>query len=328
MTTSIEWELATQAVSAAPKILIVTHINPDGDAIGSLLGLTNALRARGHKITAAVDGGVPGFMNFLPGAHTVVSELKSGEWDLMISVDSSDEERTGTAGTYGRTHSRKVINLDHHATNTFFGDVYLVMPAAVSATEVIVHWLAHMGQALSLDMAVPLLTGLVTDTLGFRTSNVTAATLEIAMRLMAAGASLNEITARTLDSRPYRTIELWKGALNSVILHGEVIEGIISQADLKRAGLDDVTDGGLVNLLSKVNEARVAVVFKELADGRIEISLRSKPGYDVASVAFSLGGGGHKHASGATIDGPIEAARARILPLLQAVVAAGVPAIK
>jgi phosphoesterase RecJ-like protein len=94
---------------------------------------------------------------------------------------------------------------------------------------------------------------------------------------------------------------------------------------LRRAGLDDVTDGGLVNVLSKVNEARVAVVFKELVDGRIEISMRSKPGYDVAQVAFSIGGGGHKQASGATIDGPLDAARARILPLLQAVAASGIP---
>jgi phosphoesterase RecJ-like protein len=84
----------------------------------------------------------------------------------------------------------------------------------------------------------------------------------------------------------------------------------------------------LVNLLVTANEAQVAVVFKELADGRVEISLRSKPGYDVSQVAFSVGGGGHKQASGATIDGPLEAARARILPLLQAVVAAGSPLIK
>ena len=169
----------------------------------------------------------------------------------------------------------------------------------------------------------PLLTGLATDTLGFRTSNVTAQTLEIATQLMAAGAPLPEIMARTLESKPYRTVELWKYALETVALHDQVVEAVVSQQALKAVGLDEVTDGGLVGLLSKINEARVAVVFKELDNGRVEISLRSKPGYDVSQVAFSVGGGGHKQASGATIDGPIEAARERLLPLLQEVAANG-----
>jgi bifunctional oligoribonuclease and PAP phosphatase NrnA len=324
MTSRIDWAQATAAVDAAQKVLIVTHVSPDGDAIGSLLGLGNALRGRGKPVTCAVDDGVPGFVEFLPGAATVADELKSGSWDLMISVDSSDEERTGNAGAYGRAHSTQVINLDHHATNTFFGDIYLVMPEAVSATEVIYRWLIHMEQPLTLEIAAPLLAGLVTDTLGFRTSAVTADTLRIAMELMAAGASLPDITARTLDSKPYRMIELWKHALPSVALYGQVIAATISQDNLRQAGLDDVTDGGLVSFLNTVNEARVAVVFKELADGRVEISLRSKPGYDVAQVAFSVGGGGHRQAAGATIDGPLEAARQRILDLLQPVVASGV----
>lgn len=328
MSSTVDFVGAAAAVEAAQKVLIVTHVGPDGDAIGTLLGLTNALRQMGRRVTCAVDGGVPSFLEFLPGAGTVQDELKSGEWDLMISVDASDEERTGQVGVYGRGHSQKVINLDHHATNTMFGDIYLVMPTAVSATEVVFHWLNHIGHAVTIEVAVPLLTGLVTDTLGFRTSNVTSDTLGIAMKLMAVGASLHEITARTLDSKPYRMIELWKSALPSTLLNGSVIEAVISQEDLRRAGVDDVTDGGLVNLLVTANEAQVAVVFKELADGRVEISLRSKPGYDVSQVAFSVGGGGHKQASGATIDGPLEAARARILPLLQAVVAAGSPLIK
>lgn len=324
MTSSIDFAGATAAVQAAQKILIVTHVSPDGDAIGTLLGLTNALRQMGRRVTCAVDGGVPGFLEFLPGAGTVQAELKSGAWDLMISVDASDEERTGQVGIYGRAHSQQVINLDHHATNTLFGSIYLVLPTAVSASEVVYHWLNHIGHSITVEVAAPLLVGLVTDTLGFRTNNVTADTLGIAMKLMAAGASLHEITARTLDSKPYRSIELWKTALPSVKLQDEVIEGVITQADLQNAGLEDATDGGLVNLLVSANEAKVAVVFKELPDGRFEISLRSKTGYDVSQVAFSVGGGGHKQASGATIDGPLESARARILPLLKAVVAAGV----
>lgn len=316
-TQTTNWTEATQAVDTAERILIVTHIQPDGDAYGSLLGLANALRERGRQVDTAVDGGVVDFAKFLPGAESIKSKLKSGRWDLMISVDSSDEERTGKTGAYGRKHSSRVINLDHHATNTFFGDIFLVKPEAVSATEVIYEWLHHMRQPLTPAVAVPLLTGLVTDTLGFRTSNVLPSTLEIAVELMRAGASLTEITQRTLDSKSYSTIALWKNALATVELHGEVIEASITRDNLKAAGIIEMTDGGLVGLLNTVNEAMIAVVFKELEDGRVEISLRSKPGYDVAQVAFSIGGGGHKQASGATIPGPLDAARARVLPLLQ-----------
>jgi phosphoesterase RecJ-like protein len=317
MTSRTDWAEASAALQAASSILIVTHVNPDGDALGSMLGLGNVLRERGKKITCAVDGGVPGFLNFLPGASSVVDELKKGRWDLMISVDASDEERTGLVGTYGRAHAGAVINLDHHATNTFFGDLYLVMPEAVSAAEVVYHWMRHLGYTISEAAAVPLLTGLVTDTLGFRTSAVTADTLAIAIALMQAGASLPDIINRTLSSKAYRVIQLWKEALTTVRLDGAVIEASILQTALRQAEFEEVTDGGLVSLLNSVNEARVAVVFKELEDGRIEISMRCKPGLDVAQVALSVGGGGHQQAAGATIDGPLEAARERILPLLK-----------
>src|SRR5262245_17559803 len=97
---TIQWAEATEAVKKAASILIVTHVSPDGDAIGSLLGLTLALREQGKKVDAVVDGGVPDFLQFLPGSNTVQGKLKHGKWDLMISSDASDEERTGLAGKY------------------------------------------------------------------------------------------------------------------------------------------------------------------------------------------------------------------------------------
>jgi bifunctional oligoribonuclease and PAP phosphatase NrnA len=320
-----DWNAAAQAVNAAQTILIVTHIKPDGDAIGSLVGLANALRERGKSIEAAVDDGVPGFLMFLPGAKTILPKLKKGKWDLMIAVDASDEERIGLVGAYGQANSQKVVNLDHHPTNTGFGDIHLIMPEAVSATEVIFEWLHEMGHPISQDTAVPLLTGLVTDTLGFRTSNVRPSTLFIAQQLMESGASLSDIVARTLVSKSYSTIELWRQALQSVTLQDSIIAAAITRADLQQAHLPDATDSGLVGLLIAVQEATIAAVFKELADGKVEISFRSKPGYDVAGVAFSLGGGGHKQASGVTIDGPLDAAQERVMPLLREAVKEGAP---
>lgn len=323
----VEWEKAAAALDAAATILLVTHIHPDGDAIGSLLGLQNALRERGKNPDSVVDGGIPEYLRFMPGADLVRPTLLTGEWDLMISLDASDEERTGVAGVFGRAHSKVVMNVDHHPTNTMFGDIYLVQPDAVSTTEVVYDWLAHMGHTLSPDSAVPLLTGLVTDTNGFRTSNVNSRTLQLAQIFMEQGASLREIMARTVGSTPYTTVELWRTALQTVALEHGIISAVITQETLKKVNLPEPTDAGLISFLISTNESRVAVVFKEVADGRIELSFRSKPGYDVSQVALSLGGGGHKQASGATIDGPLEAATERVMPLLRQVVEQGVLAI-
>ncbi len=311
----LQFDSASAAIQSAERILVVTHLSPDGDAIGSLLGITNALRTMGKSVDCAVDEGNLDYLGFLPGAELIQAELKSGDWDLMISVDASDEERTGKAGIYGREHAPKVINLDHHPTNTLFGDIHLIDPVAVSATQVIFDWLIAMDFPLTKEIAAPLLTGLITDTLGLRTNNVTERTLEIAQALMKAGASLTEITQRTLDNKSFQQVSLWKYALATVELHeAGVVVAEVKQEDLKRSGLRDMTDAGLVSFLISVDEAMISVVFKEDQDDTVKLSLRAKPGFDVSKVALEFGGGGHTLASGATIPGNLEEARKKVLP--------------
>lgn len=318
--TSIEktdWQAATDELNRAQSILVVSHVFPDGDAIGSLLGMGNILQEMGKTVALAIDGGVPESFAFLPGAETVLDDLSRGKWDLMISLDASDEERTGNVGAYGRQHCKTVINLDHHVTNTLFGDIKLVDSQAVAAAEVVFRWLQWMEIPINADAAIPLLTGLVTDTLGFRISSVTANTLAIAQDLMNAGASLSEITERALDIRSFSLVNLWKEALQTVTLKDGVIAAEITLDDYARSGTSSETDVGLAGFLIRVNEARISAVFREVEDGDITLSFRSKPGYDVGQVAFELGGGGHKQASGATIPGPMETAKDRVLPLLE-----------
>jgi phosphoesterase RecJ-like protein len=242
---------------------------------------------------------------------------------VMVSTDASDEERTGAVGAYGRAHAKHVINLDHHMTNLFFGDAFLVKVDAVSATEVVLRWLKHMDHPLTKDIAVALLTGLVTDTMGFRTSNVTAETLGMAQELMQSGASITEVTARTLDSKPYRAFKLWSGALQSLSLDDQVVSVNITQEDMKAAGVTDVSDAGLVGMLNQVNEAMIAVIFMEAEGKRVKLSFRAKNGYDVGSVAVNIGGGGHRQASGATVEGTLDEVRERVMPLLKQAVADG-----
>jgi bifunctional oligoribonuclease and PAP phosphatase NrnA len=319
-----EWQKATEAIQNAQTILIVTHISPDGDAIGSALGLANALMQMGKQVTVADDDGVPDYLRFLPHADSVVTALSEGAaWDVMISTDASDEQRTAEAGSYGRSNSKIVINIDHHVTNTYFGDIHLVVPSAVSATEIVFDWWEYIGIEWNYAIAMPLLTGLVTDTLGFRISSVTPRTLEVAQALMQQGASLPEAMARTLESRSWKEVTLWQRVLPRVVLHGQIVEAVITPADIEATGLNDMGDAGLVGFLRTIDEVVISVVFKQMSDNEIILSMRSKPGYDVAAVAFALGGGGHKQASGATVHGTLEAVRAKVLPMLQAAVAKG-----
>ena len=314
----MNWNDFGALLDGATRILLVTHVKPDGDAIGSLVALNNMLRARGKAPIPVVDGGMPEFLKFVPGSEQVVGQVPALDYEVMVSLDASDEERTGEAGKEGRGRAWKVVNVDHHPTNTGFGDMQLVDAAAVSTTEVLWNGFTALGWAIPEAVAVPLLVGLVTDTIGFRTSNVTAHTLSVASALTEAGAPLYDIIQKTLISMPFTTVQMWRSALETVELKDRVISASLTLEGLRKAGLNQASDaGGLIGFLMSVNEARVAVVFKEVTAESVEISLRSKPGYDVSGAAFELGGGGHKQASGATVAGTMEEVQQRVLPILR-----------
>ena len=159
--------------------------------------------------------------------------------------------------------------------------------------------------------------GLVTDTLGFRTSNVTVVELQCAVRLMEMGADLVDISQRTLANRPLKFMRLWGVAFASATLDGSVLWAEVTKEMRLAAGIEDDDDGGLVSQLITAAEARIAAVFNELSDDRIEVDFRARPPYDVAVVALHLGGGGHPQASGCTLPGRMADVQARVLPLLQ-----------
>ena len=261
-----QWQAAAEAIARANTILLVSHIAPDGDAVGSLLGMAGPLRNMGKNITAAIDDGVPADLSFIPGSDQIAPRVDAGEFDLLITLDASDLERIGRAGAYGMAHSRQVINLDHHPTNTRFGDIHLIAPEAVAAVEIVYDFLAYLDEDISPTTAYALLTGLVTDTRGFRISATNSRTLEIAQDLMSKGARLAQIMSHTLNRRSYEEVELWKLALPTVRLREGLIYASIRQCDLRQVGLEKAGDGGLVSYLVTVEQAKVSIVFKELPE--------------------------------------------------------------
>jgi phosphoesterase RecJ-like protein len=303
-------------IRAARRILIIAHVDPDGDAIGSLLALGHALRSLGKRVVLASADPVPAEYRFLPGSE-VVTAYPAGEFQILISVDCSDIQRMGTAYRPAAFAHRPLINIDHHATNVNFGSVNWVDSTAASTAEMVFSLIEEMAVPITSDIALCLLTGVVTDTRCFRTSSTTARTMATATRLMEAGASLPVITEQVLNRRPLAAIRLWAEALTSIQLRNRVIWTEITQAMLERSGVQgNGVLGGLSNFLVSAHEADVAVVFTEKRGGSVEVGFRSVPGIDVSRVAFQLGGGGHPQASGCTIQGTMEEARERVLTSL------------
>jgi phosphoesterase RecJ-like protein len=300
-----------ELIHGARSILLVTHVAPDGDAIGSLLGLAWLLRAQGKEVTLLCEDAVPEVYTWLPGSAEIVRQA-GGLHDLVISLDCSDERRMGDQLQEGVT-GLPLVNIDHHVTNTCFGTVNWVDPSSVSTTQMILELADSLHWQVPQTVAVCLLCGLVTDTRSFRTYNVDTAAVQAALRLMEAGASLNELTRRVLDRRPLASVRLWGQAIDRLHLEGDILWTEVTTEMRQRWALDEDGDSGLANFLSDVRESKVVVVFTERKNGTIDVGMRSVPGYDVAQVAYRLGGGGHPQAAGCTLEGDFADIRERVL---------------
>ena len=306
------------------RVLAISHVAPDGDAIGSLLGFGWVLRSANPdgfarsagKLMLACADPAPAQFQWLPGASEIISAPPAGPWDVIVGLDASDGARLGSPFRPTDHGTAPIVIIDHHVTNLRFGTLNYVDPVAVATSQIVVDLADALGAPIGREAATCLLTGLVTDTLGFRTSNVTPQVMAVAMRLMEAGANLAEITERTLNHRPLNTLRLWGQALVNLQINGRVVWTTITRQMRDQVDAPPNGDGGLVNQLINAPEAVIAAIFSETAEGEIEIGFRAKSGYDVSQIALSLGGGGHPQASGCAIAGPLADAEARVLPMM------------
>ncbi|MFN2166167.1 MAG: DHH family phosphoesterase, partial [Anaerolineae bacterium] len=283
-------------IGRARRVFTLCHVAPDGDAIGSLLALGGLLRNLGKEVTLACQDLVPAIYAWLPDSDEIVPH-GSGDYDLVISLDCSDERRMGNVYE-DALRSLPLVNIDHHVTNTYFGTVNWVDSTAVATAQMVLTLAEALGWPLTQPVATCLLTGLVTDTRSFRTANVDAAALRAALQLVEAGVSLSAITRRVLEQRPLASVRLWGEAIGQATLQGDVLWTEVTRPMRQRWSAGENGDSGLANFLSGVREAQIAVVLTERDDGTVDVGMRSAPGYDVSGVALNLGGGGHPQASG------------------------------
>ena len=308
-------------IHGCESILCVSHVNPDGDAYGSLLGMAWLLRALGKAPVAAMHDELLDEFDFLPGASEIIGPREvDDDYDLILCLDASSADRMGAVFQAERHARIPLAVIDHHITNTRFGRINWVEPACAATCQMITYLADALSVPLTGALAECLLTGIITDTLGFRTSNTTPEVLEAAMRLQRGGADLAAIVQRTLNRLPYRTLRLWSLVLPDAQLEEGVLWVTVSQAQLA-AVQQKPDDLKLNSILATVAEADMSAVFTEkIGDNgmpTVECSFRAKPGFDVGQLALIFGGGGHAPASGCTLDGALADVVAVVVPALK-----------
>jgi phosphoesterase RecJ-like protein len=289
-------------LSIANNIVIASHVRPDGDAIGALLGLGLALRDAGKSVQMILADGLPASFKHLEGSEFIRKEAV-GDHDTFITVDCADFKRTGKIfENFGQPD----INIDHHKTNEKFGKLNLIEAEEVATSAILTAHLPEWGLKITRPIAAALLTGIITDTLGFRTSNTTPEALRLSATLMETGVDMSDIYMRALVKKTFPAARYWGAGLSSLESKNGIVWGTLTVADRKAAGYGGNDDADLINMISAIDGNKVGMVFVEQNDNHVKISWRALvPGVDVSQVATHFQGGGHAAAAGADIRGSL-----------------------
>jgi phosphoesterase RecJ-like protein len=298
-----------QRFQNAQRISVVSHIRPDGDAVGSLLGLGLGLRAAGKQVQMVLSDGVPANFRHLTGSQQITNRFGAGS-DLVVVLDCSDLTRVGNALSADTVPD---VNIDHHITNLNFAKLNLVDTSAVATAEILAEALPVWGLPLEQPAADALLTGIVTDTLGFRTSNMTPKAMRVSACLMDTGADLPRLYTQALALRSYEAVRFWGAGLQQIQRDDGLVWTTLTIEDRKSAGYGGRDDADLINVLSTIQDAKIALIFVEQQNGSVKVSWRGQPGIDVSVIALRFGGGGHAAAAGAEIQGGVEEVRSMVL---------------
>ncbi len=291
------------------EVLLVAHANPDGDSIGSQAALSQALITQGLQVTCAGQDPIPENYRFLAGladyrlVNTIVSIPPT-----VIYLDCADERRVGEEMARRLGRPATVINIDHHESNTNFGDINLVDPLAAATGELIIEILQNLGWSIPGTAATALYVSLIMDTGSFQYANTTPRTLNRAAELIELGAEVVLARQQLFENHPWAAQKLLGRALEKMQLTGNnrIAYMIIDQQAMAECGATDEMTEGLVNYARAVKGVEIGLLFREVYPGRVRISFRSKDKVNVNHLAANFDGGGHWRAAGATMDGSLQ----------------------
>ena len=305
-------------IKNAKSIVIVTHESPDGDAIGSALALKLALENMGKDSDVIVPE-VPEVFDFLPGRKDIKAESNVKKYELALSVDCATEKRI--AGREYFENAKRTIVLDHHGSNTMFGDFNYVNPVSPACCDILAGVFDYYNVNITKDIGTCLLTGIITDTGGFKYPATTAETFEFTAELLRKGVNVSDIYKRTMDTMSRATFELSKRVMDRMefLENGKVAFTYITKKDEEEVNAKPGDHEGLVNIGRNLMGVQVAIFIRQKEDGTDEykVSMRTNGDINASDICIMFGGGGHPRAAGATIKGTVEDVKEKLMKQIQ-----------
>lgn len=302
-----------EEIHKAEDIVILTHETPDGDAIGSSLALYGALKETGKKVDVIIPE-CPETFSFLPWHEDIKQEGKQEPYSLAIALDCSDIKRLNGFVKYFESAKVKIV-VDHHGSNTMFGDYNFVNPASPACCQILVTLLEYLGIDINKGVGSCIATGIITDTGGFKYSTVKAETFEFIAELLNKGVNVSSIYRKVLQIISKKQFELRKIAINKMefLEEGKIAFTYITKQEQDALALNIGDHEGIVELGRDVEGVEVSIFLREQPDGSYKVSFRSNDYVDVADICLMFGGGGHPKAAGCTINLPLEQAKEKVI---------------
>jgi len=324
VTTSTFHEIA-RALREHQRFAVLSHVRPDGDALGSQLAMGLALRELGKDVAIWNEDGMLEKYSFVPRAELLTQPpSEPRDFEVILALDTAIQNRLGTAGEAARA-TKLCINIDHHPSNPGYGDLVYIDPVAPATGQILFELIKSEGLPFNRDIAENLFVAISTDTGSFQYPNTTARTLEIAAELVRAGVKVGEVSQKLYESYPRRRIELLRELLGTMRFgaDGKIASFSLSLDSALRLGVLPEDNEGLIDHLRAIQGVIVAVFFEELPDGKVRVSMRSKnEAADVCAICKQFGGGGHTLAAGARVKGTLSEVEERVLRAVNDTIAA------
>ncbi len=311
-------EQIVKEIKEGQRFLVASHKSPEGDAIGSSLALTIALKNLGKAVTIYNQDGVPKLLQFLPRAKEISREFpRDTTFDCAFIVDCGDLQLLGEKFT--RTKGiKKIINIDHHSTNNGFGDLQFIDPGASATGELIYHLLKKIPAEITQEIATNIYTAILTDTGSFHYHNTTAEGLRIASEMIEQGAEPEKIARELYETQPLAYLQLLALVLNTLeVTHeGKVVSLTVLREMFQQTGTSKEATEGFVSYPCTIEGVSIALLFREISEGKFKISFRARKNIDVSLLAQEFGGGGHQKAAGCTIEGTLPEVKNTVLQVV------------
>lgn len=299
-------------INYSSNILLLTHENPDGDALGSSLAMQLALKKIGKKVNSYCTSNIPSIFTFLPEINSFGKKFLLGDYDLIVILDCGDSKRTGFCDRLKEfsQYKKKIINIDHHPKNDLhrIAKINIVDYNASSASEIVYDIIKKLKIKIDKDIALCLLCGLYTDTGSFKHSNTTPKTFQIASELLRCGARFKKITKNIINNHSLSSLKLWGIALSRLKINQKykIASSIITKNDIRNCNAKEEDVSGIVNMINTIPDTNIALFIYELDNFTIKASLRTEAkNINLTKIANIFGGGGLKKASGFKLKGKI-----------------------